>query len=47
MSPFEGRPALRFAADDEFGRGSGSVLGTDGKGNFRPSGPVLVVVRKL
>jgi hypothetical protein len=40
-------PAPFTVKDLQTGYHAFSVLGTDGKGNIRPSGPVLVVVRKL
>ena len=39
-------PAEFTVKDLKAGYHAYSVLGTDGKGNVRPSGPVLVVVRK-
>ena len=40
-------PAEFTVKDLKAGYHAFSVLGTDGKGNIRPSNPVLVVVRKL
>ncbi|HEV3260286.1 MAG TPA: hypothetical protein VG013_25755, partial [Gemmataceae bacterium] len=40
-------PAEFTVTDLEAGYHAFSVLGTNGKGNIRPSNPVLVVVRKL
>ena len=40
-------PAEFTVKDLRAGYHAFSVLGTDGEGNIRPSGPVLVVVRKL
>jgi hypothetical protein len=40
-------PAEFTVKDLKAGYHAFSVLGTDGKGNVRPSSPVLVVVRKL
>jgi len=42
-----GGPAEFIVTDLKAGYHAFSVLGTDGKGNIRPSDPVLVVVRKL
>jgi hypothetical protein len=42
-----GGPAEFTVKDLRAGYHAFSVLGTDGEGNIRPSGPVLVVVRKL
>jgi hypothetical protein len=39
-------PARFTVKDVKAGYHAFSVLGTDGKGNIRPSNPVLVVVRK-